>query len=109
MKLTLIIAISLFSTGLMAQGQITCPQTLAASFATPEGWKIRKDTLELSFIGSSHIGPEFACYYGVGRVALIKSIKAQNCHLKTSHKNPIGMPAGKVCNGMAQDCALICP
>lgn len=88
---------------------IECPPTLDSSFETPSGWKLKRDTLELTFIGSSFLSAEFSCYYGVGRVALTKKVSMSNCELKNSHTNPLGIKQGKVCNGMSSDCVLICP
>ena len=109
MKLALLISLIFISPQISAQTQILCPSTLASSFETPNGWLLKKDTLELTFIGSTFKASEFTCYYGVGRVALSKALNKQGCKLKMSHTNPIGVTMGNVCNGMAEDCALICP
>lgn len=104
----LALLILLFSFNIHA-AEVTCPATLKSSFEVPKGWGLERDSMELSFIGSSVIKGNFSCYYGVGRVALKQKLPKSNCRLKNSHKNPIGIPEGKVCNGMASDCALLCP
>lgn len=101
--------ITLLAPTLHAQTEITCPTTLKSSFELPANWQLQKDTLELTFIGSSVIKNVFSCYYGVGRVALTRGLPASKCALKNSHKNPLGIEQGKVCNGMASDCSLLCP
>lgn len=108
-KLFLISLVHLLGTPTLLAQNIECSPTLKSSYETPSGWNLKRDTLELTFIGSSLIQGEFTCYYGVGRVALTKKVPSAKCKLKNSHKNPLGIDQGKVCNGMASDCSLICP
>lgn len=110
MKTSLLIGICiLFFHSTLGAKTLECPPTLASSFQIPSGWELKRDTMELTFIGSSLLQGEFSCYYGVGRVALIRKVESRRCKLKNSHKNPLGIEQGSICNGMASDCALICP
>lgn len=88
--------------------EFLCPELMETNIKKVPGFEHGLKDLKHGLVAVELDSKKLRCYYGVGRLQMTKVLPGDNCQLKNSSKNPIGIPGNRLCQGPPDYCRVIC-